>query len=152
MKNTLYLVLLGLAGCGSPSTPAADPRIAQVQTLHKELLAIQTPFSETENQILELEKEVKKISTNGSMELDKGLPSRRREFASLVAASEASISTLNQLDPAKSQDATQAQLIGQTLEREQAMVKRANDLVEKNRTWLGFFQKTAAYRDSIKNQ
>ena len=150
MKTSLLLVLLVLAGCGSPSAPAADPRIAQIQAQHKQLLALKAPFSETENQILELEKEVKKLPNSGSMELDKGLPERHRQYAEMVAASEAAMGTLNQLDPAKSQDAAQAQLVGQSLEREQAMVKFATALVEKNRTWIGFFQKTAAFRNSQK--
>ena len=150
MKISLLLVLLGLAGCGSPSTPVADPRIAQIQTLHKQLLALQVPFLGTEKQIIELEKEVKKLPNSGSMELDKGLPERHRQYAEMVAASEASMGTLNQLDPTKSQDAAQAQLVGQSLERGQAMVKFATALVEKNRTWIGFFQKTAAFRNSQK--
>ena len=105
MKTSLLLALLVLAGGGSPSAPAADPRIAQIQAQHKQPLALQAPFSETENQILELEKEVKKLPNSGSMELDKGLPQRHRQYAEMVADSEAAMGTLNQLDPAKSQDA-----------------------------------------------
>lgn len=153
MKTTLVLALLGLAGCGSPSTPAtpaADARIPQIQALHQQLLTLQGTFSETENQLIELHKEVEKAKNSELLQQDKDLPDRHRECAELVAASQATMGTLGQLDAAKSQDAAQAQLVGQSLEREQAMVKRATELVEKNRTWISFFQRTAAARNSQK--
>lgn len=164
----LSLGLLGLAACsgsadsstsatsGNLSTlataPNADPRIAQIQALHEQLLALQKPFSDTENQIDALQAELNKEKNSEMLQRDKDLPDRHREYANLVATSKTDMSTLSQLDQGKSQDVTQAQLIGESLEREKAMVNRATELVEKNRTMISFFEKGAAFRKSQKGK
>jgi hypothetical protein len=86
------------------------------------------------------------------LQKDKELPERKREFAELITASKNIESSINQLDPSKSQEATQVQLVSESLERSQAIVGRATDLVEKNKRWIGFFEKTAAFRNSQKSK
>lgn len=144
MKYNLLLAgLLSLAGCGSADTAkqtasatSGDPRISQIRDLHQQLLALQKPLAESEKHPL--------------MAQDKEMPARHQEFAELVASSQASLATLDQLNPDKSQDATQAALVGESLQREQAMVSRANSILERNRYYVSWAEKGNRYRDSLK--
>jgi uncharacterized protein (DUF3084 family) len=144
MKYYLLAGLLSLAACGSADTSkqtttatSTDPRISQIRALHQQLLALQKPIAESEQ--------------NPLMAQDKEMPARQQEFAALVAASQASLGTLNQLNPDKSQDAMQAALVGESLQRHQAMVQRANSILERNRYYVSWAEKTTRYRDSLKN-
>lgn len=143
MKYYLLASLLSLTACGSAdtakqanTTTSADPRIAQIRGLHQQLLALQKPIEASEK--------------NPLMVQDKEMPARHREFAELVAASQASLATLGQLNPDKNQDATQAALVGESLQREQAMLTRANSILERNRYYVSWAEKTTRYRDSLK--
>lgn len=139
MKYYLLAGLLSLTACGSADTPTAnapavasptssDTRIAQIRTLHQQLLAIQKPLEETEK--------------NPVIAKDKGMPGRHKEFMDMVAASQEMQGTIDQLNPDKSQEPAQAALVGETLRRTQAMVKRANSLVAMNQDWIDYIEKT----------
>jgi hypothetical protein len=168
MKFIQFYLLLGLTGCGSgssetssapktPETPtvaaaSTDPRITQIHMLCTQLLMLQQSFLETEKQLIPLQKQVEAADNSHMLQKDKELPERKREFAELITASKNIESSINQLDPSKSQEATQVQLVSESLERSQAIVGRATDLVEKNKRWIGFFEKTAAFRNSQKSK
>lgn len=137
MKTTLFLALLGLVSCGSPSAPAADPRIAEIKALHQQILAQQKPLAETEK--------------DPSLLRYGHLQERQQSYKQIVARSEANLATLDQLDPAKSQDATQAALVGESLRQEQALASGAARLVALNQKFITDSKQIDKVLDDVKN-
>lgn len=164
MKYVLFLAALGLTACGSGSadkstvaaapdtaatpSPSSDPRIDQIRALRSQLLTLQKSFAETTKQLTPLEEQAAKARNNEMLQKDNDFSERKQEFSKLVSSSEDIAGTINQLDSSKSQDAAQAQLVGESLARSKALLVSANDLVAQNKKWVAFFERTAAFRNS----
>lgn len=114
--RTSFLALLlglGLAGCGSGSTTAnPDPRAATIRQQHQQLLAKQK-----EAATLALPLDSLKIRDS------------QRAFDELVQSSQANLTNLDQLDPAKSHEADQVALMAKMAADEKNIIDLAdNDL------------------------
>jgi len=153
MKSILFLALLGLTACGPGSAdtpaaasntatsaapgPASDPRIDQIRALHQQILAQQKPLEETEKDPVMLR--------YGH------LKERQQAYKELLDGSQANLATIDQLDPAKSQDATQAALVAESLRKEQAFSAEAVRLVAVNQKFIDSSRKSDKTLDRIKN-
>ena len=118
MKTNLFLAaLLGLAACGAPARP--DPRIAQIQAQHRQLVA-----ARQESAAQEKDAELVRL----------GRPAEaRRRFAELLRRSRATLAGVGQLNPARAQEPAQVALVGTAATQEAELLQSARAMVAYNR-------------------
>lgn len=134
MKSFLYLaVFIGLAGCGTPSKP--DPRIATIQSQHQQIVAAQKESAAQE-------KNAELIRLGRPAEAQK-------RFTDLLQQSQANLVGIEQLDPAKSQEAEQVALVGTAATKEAELLKAAKATVTYNQYIITTAEKRSRTMDSL---
>lgn len=131
MKYTIILAAsIFLAGCESDNTTGAasitgsgatkpDPRVAVIHQQHEQLLAKQKQY-------------VAQLSTlTGSERLSpEHIAHSKQRFAEIIQQSQANLTALNQLDPAKSQDPAQVALVGELASKEAGIYARGENRLQ----------------------
>ena len=134
MKNPLYLaVLLGLAACGTPAKP--DPRLATIQAQHQQLLAAQRESAAQE-------KDLELIRLGRTAEAQK-------RFGDLVQQSQANLTSVAQLDPARSQEPAQIELVSAAATKEAELLAAAKATVSYNAYQIKVAAKRQRTLDSL---
>lgn len=134
MKTYFILaVLLGLTACGTSTKP--DPRIPAIQAQHQQIVAAQRESAAQEKNA-EL------------IRLGEAAGAHKR-FADLLQQSKANLASIEQLDPAKSQDPEQIALVSTAAMKEAELVKAAKAMVTYNQYLITTAEKRSRLMDSL---
>ena len=121
MKPFLILAAFFMLGtCLAASKP--DPRAAQIHALHKQLLAKQKALAQQAKNLA--------LVANG------GNGDAKRIFGNIVQESQANLTALDQLSPAKASDPAQVVLVGELLTKEKELLERGSDILARNESFL----------------
>ena len=121
MKEILVITFfLSLGTCLASSKP--DPRAAQIHALHKQLLIKQKALAEqAKNPVL--------IANGGNSDA-------KRIFGAIVQESQANLTALDQLSPAKASDPAQVLLTAELLTKEKERLDRGADILARNENFI----------------
>lgn len=134
MKSHSFLaVLLGLTACGTPAKP--DPRVAEIQAQHQQIV-----LAEKESAAQSKNAELVRLGRSGEAQ---------KRFAQLLQESQSNLTSLAQLDPAKSQDPTQVALVGTAATKEAELLKAAKATVSLNQYFITTAEKRSRTMDSL---
>ena len=121
MKSILLLALFfSLGTCLAAGKP--DPRTAQIHAMHQQLLVKQNALAAQ--------------AKNPALVANGGNGDAKRIFSTVVQESQANLTALDQLSPAKASDPAQVALVGELLAKEKELLERGSDILARNESFL----------------